>query len=38
MGIDYTIVNGQMTFKGQTCIGARPGAVLRSAAYVPEAP
>lgn len=36
VGIDYTIVNGQVTFEGQTCTGARPGAVLRSAAYVPE--
>ncbi|MGE0826786.1 MAG: amidohydrolase family protein [Candidatus Binatia bacterium] len=36
VGIDYTIVNGQVTFEGQTCTGARPGAVLRSAAYVPD--
>jgi N-acyl-D-amino-acid deacylase len=36
VGIDYTIVNGQVTFEGQTCTGVRPGAVLRSAAYVPE--
>ncbi len=32
-GIDYTIVNGQVVFEGQTCTGVRPGAVLRSAAY-----
>jgi N-acyl-D-amino-acid deacylase len=38
VGIDYTVVNGQVTFEGQTCIGVRPGAVLRSAAYVPEVP
>src|SRR5262245_11237527 len=37
VGIDYTIVNGQVTFEGQTCTGARPGALLRSAAYVPGA-
>ena len=36
-GIDYTIVNGRVTFAGQTCTGARPGAVLRSAAYDPQA-
>jgi N-acyl-D-aspartate/D-glutamate deacylase len=36
VGIDYTIVNGQVTFEGQTCTGARPGALLRSASYVPE--
>lgn len=36
VGIDYTIVNGQVTFERQTCTGARPGTVLRSAAYVPE--
>ncbi|MBI3796045.1 MAG: amidohydrolase family protein [Deltaproteobacteria bacterium] len=36
VGIDYTIVNGQVTFEGQTCTGVRPGALLRSAAYVPE--
>lgn len=36
VGIDCTIVNGQVTFAGQTCTGARPGALLRSAAYVPE--
>jgi N-acyl-D-aspartate/D-glutamate deacylase len=36
VGIDYTIVNGQVTFEGQTCTGARPGSILRSAAYVPE--
>ena len=36
VGLDYTIVNGQVTFEGQTCTGARPGRVLRSAAYVPE--
>jgi N-acyl-D-amino-acid deacylase len=34
-GIDYTIVNGQVTFEGQTCTGARSGKVLRSAAYDP---
>ncbi|HKD69281.1 MAG TPA: amidohydrolase family protein [Candidatus Binataceae bacterium] len=38
VGIDYTIVNGQITFEGQTCTGARPGAVLRSPAYDPKAP
>jgi N-acyl-D-amino-acid deacylase len=38
VGIDYTIVNGQVTFEGQTCTGARPGTMLRSAAYVPEVP
>lgn len=36
VGIDYTVVNGRVTFEGQTCTGARPGHVLRSAAYVPE--
>jgi N-acyl-D-aspartate/D-glutamate deacylase len=36
VGIDYTIVNGQITFEGQRCTGARPGSLLRSAAYVPE--
>lgn len=36
VGIDYTIINGQVTFEGQQCTGARPGAMLRSAAYVPE--
>ncbi|HJY84523.1 MAG TPA: amidohydrolase family protein [Candidatus Binatia bacterium] len=36
VGIDYTVVNGQVTFEGQTCTSVRPGAVLRSAAYVPE--
>lgn len=36
-GIDYTIINGQITYEGQTCTGARPGALLRSAAYDPEA-
>lgn len=36
VGIDYTIVNGQVTFERQTCTGARPGSILRSAAYVPE--
>jgi N-acyl-D-aspartate/D-glutamate deacylase len=36
VGIDYTIVNGEVTFEGQTCTGARPGALLRSAAYVPD--
>jgi N-acyl-D-aspartate/D-glutamate deacylase len=36
VGLDYTIVNGQVTFEGQTCTGARPGSVLRSAAHVPE--
>jgi len=36
VGIDYTIVNGQVTFEGQTCTGVRSGALLRSAAYVPE--
>ena len=36
VGIDYTIINGQVTFEGQQCTGARPGALLRSAAYVPE--
>jgi N-acyl-D-aspartate/D-glutamate deacylase len=36
MGIDYTIVNGQVTFEGQTCTGVHPGTVLRSAAYVPN--
>lgn len=35
VGIDYTIINGQVTFEGQHCTGARPGALLRSAAYVP---
>lgn len=35
VGIDYTIVNGEVTFEGQTCTGARPGALLRSPAYVP---
>jgi hypothetical protein len=29
---------GQITFKGQTCTGARSGTVLRSAAYGPKAP
>ncbi len=37
VGIDYTIVNGQVTFAGQSCTGARPGALLRSAAYTPGA-
>jgi len=36
VGIDYTIINGQVTFEGQQCTGARPGALLRSAAYIPE--
>lgn len=36
VGIDYTIVNGQVTFAGQVCTGVRPGIVLRSPAYVPE--
>ena len=36
VGIDYTIVNGQVTFEGQRCTNALPGAVLRSAAYVPQ--
>ncbi len=36
-GIEYTLVNGQITFEGQTCTGARPGTVLRSAAYDPAA-
>jgi hypothetical protein len=36
VGIDYTIVNGQVTFVGQTCTGVRSGALLRSAAYVPD--
>jgi N-acyl-D-amino-acid deacylase len=33
VAMDYTIVNGQITFEGQACTGARPGMVLRSAAY-----
>ena len=33
VGVDYTIVNGQVTFEGQTCTGVRPGTLLRSAAY-----
>ncbi|MBM4257814.1 MAG: amidohydrolase family protein [Deltaproteobacteria bacterium] len=33
VGIDYTIINGRITFEGQQCTGARPGALLRSAAY-----
>jgi N-acyl-D-amino-acid deacylase len=33
-GIDYTVVNGQVTFEGQTCTGALSGKLLRSAAYV----
>ena len=37
VGIDYTIVNGQVAFEGQNCTGARPGALLRSAAYDPKA-
>ena len=37
VGIDYTIVNGQVIFEGQSCTGARPGARLCSAAYDPEA-
>jgi N-acyl-D-aspartate/D-glutamate deacylase len=37
VGIDYTIVNGQVTFEGQNCTGARSGALLRSAAYTPTA-
>jgi N-acyl-D-amino-acid deacylase len=37
VGVDYTIVNGQITFEGRTCTGARPGTVLRSAAYDPKA-
>jgi N-acyl-D-amino-acid deacylase len=37
VGIDYTIVNGQVTFAGQSCTGARPGALLRSSAYTPGA-
>ena len=36
VGIDYTIVNGQVTFEGQTCTEVRSGTLLRSAAYVPE--
>jgi N-acyl-D-amino-acid deacylase len=36
VGIDYTIVNGQVTFEGQTCTGVRSGTLLRSTAYVPE--
>jgi N-acyl-D-aspartate/D-glutamate deacylase len=36
VGIDYTIVNGQVTFEGQRCTNALPGSVLRSAAYVPQ--
>jgi N-acyl-D-aspartate/D-glutamate deacylase len=36
VGIDYTLVNGQVTFERQTCTGARPGRVLRGAAYAPE--
>lgn len=37
VGIDYTIVNGHITFEGQACTGARPGTMLRSAAYDPRA-
>ncbi len=37
VGIDYTIVNGQVTFEGQHCTGVRSGALLRSAAYDPQA-
>jgi N-acyl-D-amino-acid deacylase len=36
VGIDYTIVNGQVTFEGQICTGVRSGTLLRSAAYVPD--
>ena len=36
VGIDYTIINGQVTFEGQTCTEVRPGTLLRSAAYVRE--